>query len=143
MNHVIVDMPYTIYAVPVDNGDPVNLSGNAAAKNSRRGKWALILHTAARRQCETDFFFATKEYLQRIERGQSTAIDPTVIVQVSPTVFRPSSRQRDADNFWAGMKSALDGVAKALGVNDSRFALMPITWEKGGDRTILTLDIRG
>ena len=55
----IVDVPYTIYAVPVDRGRPVNLSGNSAAKNSRRSQWALILHTAARRQCELDFYFAT------------------------------------------------------------------------------------
>ena len=33
MNQVIVDVPYTIYAVPVERGNPVNLSGNSAAKN--------------------------------------------------------------------------------------------------------------
>ena len=138
----IVDVPYTIYAVPVDRGRPVNLSGNSAAKNSRRSQWALILHTAARRQCEMDFYFATKEYLQRTERGQSATIDPQAVVHVSPTVFRPVLRGRDADNFWAGMKSALDGVANALGVDDSRFALMPVTWTKGQDRTVLTIEIR-
>ena len=138
---IVVDVPYTIYAVPVDRGNPVNLSGNSAAKNSRRSKWALILHTAARRQCEVDFYFATKEYLQRTERGQSTTIDPQAVVEISPTIYRPSSRQRDADNFWAGMKSALDGVSAAIGVNDSRFALMPINWEKGEDRTVLTIEV--
>ena len=135
-----VDVPYTIYAVPVDRGRPVNLSGNSAAKNSRRSQWALILHTAARRQCELDFYFATKEYLQRTEKGQSSTIDEEVVVEVSPTVYRPSARHRDADNFWAGMKSALDGVSKAMGVDDSRFALMPINWEKGDDRTVLTIE---
>jgi hypothetical protein len=39
------------------------------------------------------------------------------------------------------MKSALDGLAKALGVDDSRFALMPITWEKGEDRTVLRIEV--
>ena len=39
------------------------------------------------------------------------------------------------------MKSALDGVANALEVNDSRFALMPINWEKGEDRTVLTIEV--
>ena len=138
---IIVDVPYTIYAVPVDRGNPVNLSGNSAAKNSRRSKWALILHTAARRQCEMDFYFATKEYLQRTERGQSTTIDPQAVVAVSPTIYRPSSRHRDADNLWTGLKSGLDGVAKALGVDDSRFALMPVTWTKGEDRTVLTIEV--
>ena len=139
---IVVDVPYTIYAVPVERGNPVNLSGNSAAKNSRRSKWALILHTTARRQCEMDFYFATKEYLQRTERGQSPALGGQVIVSITPTIYRPVSRRRDADNFWSGMKSALDGVANALGVNDSMFALMPVVWTKGQDRTVLTLEIR-
>ena len=138
---ITVDVPYTIYSVPIDKGKPVNLSGNSAAKNSRRSKWALILHTAARRQCETDFYFSTKEYLQRTGRGQSPALGDRVIVSITPTIYRPVSRRRDADNFWAGMKSALDGVAKAIDVNDSRFALMPINWEKGEDRTVLTIEV--
>ena len=138
---LIVDVPYTIYAVPVDRGSPVNLSGNSAAKNSRRSKWALILHTAARRQCWSDFYFATKEYLQRTEMGQSSALSGQVVVSITPTVYRPSSRRRDGDNFWAGMKSALDGVSKAMEIDDSRFALMPIAWKKGEDRTVLTIGI--
>ena len=140
-----VDVPYTIYAVPVGRGNPVNLSGNSAAKNSRRSKWALIMHTAARKQCERDFYFATKhslEYLQRTGRGQSPALGDQVVVSITPTVYRPSSRRRDADNFWSGMKSALDGVAKALYVDDSRFALMPVTWTKGQDRTLLTIEVK-
>jgi|TARA_R110000824_G_scaffold63495_9_gene166888 hypothetical protein len=142
MNEISVDVPYTIYAVPVDRGNPVNLSGNSAAKNSRRSKWALIMHTTARRQCWSDFYFATKEYLQRTERGQSSALGDQVIVSITPTIYRPVSRRRDGDNFWAGMKSALDGVANALEVDDSRFALMPINWEKGEDRTVLTIEVR-
>jgi len=136
-----VDVPYTIYAVPVDRGNPVNLSGNSTAKNSRRSKWALILHTAARRQCELDFYFATKECLQRTQWPQSTAFDSGVVVGVAPTVYRPIKRGRDSDNFWTGMKSALDGVANALDVDDRRFALMPITWEKGEDRTVLRIEV--
>ena len=142
MNEISVDVPYTIYAVPVERGNPVNLSGNSAAKNSRRSKWALIMHTTARRQCWSDFYFATKEYLQRTERGQSSALGDQVIVSITPTIYRPVSRRRDGDNFWAGMKSALDGVANALEVDDSRFALMPINWEKGEDRTILTIEVK-
>jgi len=134
-----VDVPYTIYAVPVDKGRPVDLSGNSAAKNSRRSKWALILYTSARRQCELDFYFSTKVYVQRTQWHQYATLPTNVIVWVTPTIYRPISRRRDADNFWAGMKSALDGVATAIGVDDSRFALMPINWEKGIDRTVLTI----
>lgn len=35
----------------------------------------------------------------------------------------PDRRHRDRDNMLAAMKSGLDGIADALGVNDSRFDL--------------------
>lgn len=34
---------------------------------------------------------------------------------------KPSRRRMDLDNMLAGMKPALDGIAQALGVDDSRF----------------------
>lgn len=39
--------------------------------------------------------------------------------------YRPSRREMDHDNLLARMKSGLDGVADALGINDRRFR--PIT----------------
>lgn len=39
--------------------------------------------------------------------------------------FPPNRRTRDRDGLQASMKSALDGIADAMGVNDSRF--FPIT----------------
>lgn len=41
-------------------------------------------------------------------------------------------RKRDADNLLAASKSALDGIAKALKVDDSRFE--PITISRGYDK---------
>lgn len=39
-------------------------------------------------------------------------------------VFRPPTAQRrDLDNLLAAMKHGLDGLAEAIGVDDSRFAL--------------------
>ena len=35
----------------------------------------------------------------------------------------------------------LTKVANALGVDDSRFALMPVTWTKGQDRRVLTIEV--
>ncbi len=37
------------------------------------------------------------------------------------TFYPPDKRHRDADNMVASIKSALDGIADALGVNDRRF----------------------
>lgn len=52
-------------------------------------------------------------------------------------VFRPpNKRRRDLDNFVASMKAAQDGLAEALGVDDSVFDLGKPEWgaplEHGG-----------
>lgn len=45
----------------------------------------------------------------------------------------PDRRHRDRDNMLAAMKSGLDGIADALGVNDSRFDLtLRVADEIGG-----------
>lgn len=38
----------------------------------------------------------------------------------------PDRRKRDRDNLVAAMKSGLDGVADALGINDERFAVLTV-----------------
>lgn len=40
----------------------------------------------------------------------------------------PDNRRRDADNLLSSIKTALDAIAKQIGVDDSRF--WPITLEK-------------
>lgn len=37
------------------------------------------------------------------------------------TFYPPDKRARDRDNLLSSMKSGLDGVAQALGIDDSRF----------------------
>jgi crossover junction endodeoxyribonuclease RusA len=46
-------------------------------------------------------------------------------VRVSAVPWFPTGHTRDGDNFIASMKSALDGVASALGIDDSRFVIDP------------------
>jgi len=55
--------------------------------------------------------------------------------------YKPDRRERDQDNFEASMKSGYDGLADALGVNDSRFVIHPIVRDeilKGG-KVIITI----
>ena len=42
-------------------------------------------------------------------------------VPIEITFYPPDRRHRDADNMVASIKSGLDGVADALGVNDRQF----------------------
>jgi hypothetical protein len=43
-------------------------------------------------------------------------------VSVAVTIVPPDNRVRDTDNIFASLKSAFDGVAMAIGVDDSRWA---------------------
>ena len=47
------------------------------------------------------------------------------------TFIQPDKRRRDRDNLLAAMKSGLDGLAQALGVDDSEFEPVTIRREYG------------
>ena len=69
--------------------------------------------------------------LKRAFRARCRAIGESVGVQVLRgsenavsvhlTFFPPDSRRRDWDNMLAAMKSGLDGLADAMGVDDHRW----------------------
>lgn len=42
--------------------------------------------------------------------------------------YPPVQRNRDTDNLIASLKSHLDGIAEALGVNDSQFNAPTVEW---------------
>jgi crossover junction endodeoxyribonuclease RusA len=42
---------------------------------------------------------------------------------VTLRVYPPDKRRRDWDNIVASLKSGLDGISDALGIDDSRFRL--------------------
>ncbi len=44
-------------------------------------------------------------------------------VSVHMTFCPPDNRRRDMDNMIAAMKAGIDGISKAIGVDDSRFVL--------------------
>ena len=53
-------------------------------------------------------------------------------VPLTITFVQPDRRARDRDNLLAALKPALDGVANALGINDSEFEPITIKREYGG-----------
>jgi crossover junction endodeoxyribonuclease RusA len=44
-------------------------------------------------------------------------------LRVTLKIYPPDKRRRDWDNIVASLKSGLDGIADALGIDDSRFRL--------------------
>lgn len=53
--------------------------------------------------------------------GSLGAIPPDASLEVSLTFCPPDKRKRDMDNVLSSLKSAIDGMADALSVNDSLF----------------------
>jgi crossover junction endodeoxyribonuclease RusA len=88
----------------------------ALSPNARHGHWGSRSKPVARYRAYCRF--ATLG----VTRGRQ-AMDAPLRVELE---FRPPDRrERDEDNLLARMKSGLDGVADALGVNDKRFRVVP------------------
>ncbi len=56
-----------------------------------------------------------------IALGAKLAVDWEGYIHVHMAFLPPNNRVRDKDNLQASAKALLDGLADALGVNDSRF----------------------
>ena len=56
-------------------------------------------------------------------RDAQEAMQDELPIPVSITFHPPDARKRDLDNALASSKAMLDGIAEALGVDDSRFVL--------------------
>jgi crossover junction endodeoxyribonuclease RusA len=56
-------------------------------------------------------------------KGAAPAENASAAVLVDLTFFPPDRRARDLDNLLASMKSGLDGLADAIGVDDSKWSL--------------------
>lgn len=77
--------------------------------------------------------WTTTSKLRKLYRARCKAIGEQVglgylrgsknAVRVDLTFFPPDRRARDMDNMLASMKSGLDGLADAMGVDDSRWKI--------------------
>ena len=65
-----------------------------------------------------------------LTKAAGLRVDWDGFVHVWITFCPPDRRHRDMDNCISSGKSLLDGVAQALGVNDSRFRLHPFLSDK-------------
>lgn len=88
-------------------------------KNGRH--WGKV--QAAKTKARQDAYYAAKQAAGQI------AINSTVALRI--TFYQPDNRHRDLDNLLACIKPHIDGIAKALGVDDKCFR--PITVDAGYD----------
>lgn len=81
-------------------------------------------------------------YLTIHEMSQARNTWPWPTAKLALTFTLPDNRRRDLDNLIAGCKAYFDGVADALGVDDSRFDIVRITRtvEKGKGEVRLEIE---
>lgn len=74
-----------------------------------------------------DAYVATYNAIREITAAAWTPL--TGQIPVTVTFCEPDKRMRDLDNLLSASKSAIDGIATALTVNDKHFS--PITIKRG------------
>lgn len=100
-------------------------------------------HWRARAKSVKAYRAAGRFYTMQAAGPGFKPVIPEGKIGVRLTFYPPDHRIRDEDNQLAAMKSALDGVADALAINDKKFHILePIFKEevtKGG-KVVVTLD---
>lgn len=84
--------------------------------NSRANRFAVM---TAKKKARESAFYSTKA-------SKLDASNWVGDISVTYIMHPRTARTWDDDNFIAAMKSARDGIAQALGVNDKRFRTMPV-----------------
>ncbi len=76
-------------------------------------------------------------YLAARKHGADRSFAESLTVKI--TIHPPDARRRDTDNILASLKSGLDGVADAIGIDDSRWTLIvsPVGEKRKGGVIIL------
>lgn len=98
---------------------------SALMPNRKNGRhWASTQR--AKLQAQAEGGVAARQALGR------NAFRTTAHMPVSIRFVAPDRRKRDIDNLLASMKPQIDGIARALGVDDSRFR--PITLDDAIDK---------
>ncbi|MDY0961763.1 endonuclease [Massilia sp. CFBP9026] len=104
--------------------------------NNSKGKhWAATV--ALRKAARTDAALLTRA------AGAGVRFAAGQEVELAITFIQPDRRARDRDNLLAACKPMLDGVADALGVNDSQFEPVTIRREYGKKPGAVLIEIGG
>ena len=73
--------------------------------------------------------------------GQAGYAPPAGAFGLTITFTAPDKRRRDMDNLLASLKSGLDGVSQALGVDDQHFEPITLRRAAGGKPGKVTIEV--
>lgn len=78
------------------------------------------LHWSAVSKAKGRYRFACSTLMREALKGREVNADR---LNVAFTFYPPDKRHRDTDNMIAAMKAGIDGMADALGVDDSKWRM--------------------
>lgn len=94
----------------------------ALAPNRSNGKhWGTV--AALKAKSKADAYALAKNALN------GRKFDPDADFPVSIVFLTPDRRRRDVDGMLSSLKSSLDGIAQAIGVDDRHFRPILVDWE--------------
>lgn len=100
-------------------------NGKLSPNRSKGVHWTKT--SAAKKDQFADAYALTHQAVANIQEADWTPLVGQIPLSV--TFNEPDRRMRDLDNLLAAAKSAIDGIATALTVNDKHFS--PITIKRG------------
>ena len=124
MATITITLNFQPYAVPLDRGNTFNMTPNNLLRSSySQSVYRLRLQKEASGNMFDSGYYMTLQALsdmgpERTETPLFLYLEEKVVYDVE---FGFKRMTKDEDNATAGLKPILDGVAKALGVDDKRF----------------------
>jgi crossover junction endodeoxyribonuclease RusA len=100
-------------------------NGKLSPNRSKGVHWTKT--SAAKKDQFADAYTLTHQAVQNIQAADWTPLIGQIPLRI--TFHEPDKRLRDLDNLLSASKSAIDGIATALTVNDKHFH--PITIMRG------------
>lgn len=112
-----------------------------AKLNPNRSKGMHWAGTAALRKKAREDAWRISSRALAFKTALSTGFQPLGTHALSITFVQPDKRARDRDNLLAALKPSLDGMADALGINDSQFDPITIRREYGSKPGAVIVEI--
>lgn len=105
-----------------------------APNRSNGNHWGGV--SAIKAKAKNDAFLLTRQAMSGLDHYA-----PLQHLSLRLTLNAPDKRRRDVDGVLSSLKSALDGVALALGVDDHYFNPITLDYRMGNKPGSVTLEI--
>ena len=143
MATITITINFQPYAVPIDRGATFNMTPNNLLRSSySQSNYRRRLQKEASGHMFDSGYYQTLQALSDMGLWQTETplflyLEEKVVYDVE---FGFKRMTKDEDNATAGLKPILDGVAKALGVDDKRFKRGDVTMTRAKEEyTQITL----